>query len=230
MRSHTTNRPGYLTWLTRFHQKNPIFCKKIKGFIWIIQKIENILLPWLVLGMVILIIKSTSLPRLWGSPHAGHRPGPCVTPRSFSSVPATPWQICPQVPSVLPSQAQTLSRPWPIPIPRKAPDAQRWVSQCPQMPAPCWGGRTGPGSHALSQQTPMGSPLILQGLGPGRFKRVIQAFFPYMRDPMPVKMFLCLLFGYPSTSYCLFFSLHGNSSQAFFCTSSGSEKSFQSCE
>lgn len=98
----------------------------------------------------------------------------------------------------------------------------------PQLPAPCWGGRIGAGCHALSQKTPMGSPLILQG--PGRFRWLILVFFSLGRNPTSVKIFLCLLFGYLSILYCLFFSLHGNSSWTFFCASSGSGKTFQSCE
>lgn len=64
-----------------------------------------------------------------------------------------------QLPSVLPCQVQILSRPCPVPIPRKAPDVQRWgcpsASSCLHL-----AGVAGQvlAVIALPQQTPMGSP------------------------------------------------------------------------
>lgn len=103
---------------------------------------ENILLPWLVLEMIILIIKfmscdmSRPCPDCGAPPVLGMAQDPVSAPRSFSPVCSDsaagrdPRQS-PQVPSVLPSQVQTLSSLQPIP--RKVPDAQRW--DCPSAPS-----------------------------------------------------------------------------------------------
>lgn len=131
---------------------------------------ENILLPWVVLGMSILIIKSISCgvmilvyhvpARLWGSPPCWPQPRiPCQSPGPLAPVSGTTQQGSSQLPSVLPCQVQILSRPCPVPIPRKAPDVQRWG--CPSAPS-CLhlAGVAGQvlAVIALSQQTPTGSP------------------------------------------------------------------------
>lgn len=127
-------------------------------------KPENILLPWADHSHY---IKSMSCDMPCPCPDCGAPPmlataqDAVPVPRATSPVSVTPQQAWSQLPSVLPSQVQTLACLHPQ---EGACCPKMGLSQCPQLPAPCWGSRTGPGCRALSQQTPMGSPLILQGL------------------------------------------------------------------
>lgn len=153
-----------------------------------------------------------SLPRLWGSSHAGNSPGCCASPQghqpclSDSTAGLLPAPLSPAKPgpdlSLSPSPGRCL-------LPKDG--------TVPVSPAACtllgWQDRSW--LSCLVSTDPHGQPPHPAGPGPGRFKRVILGSFSLGRHPTAVKMFLCLLFSYLSTLYCLFFSLHSNSSQTF---------------
>lgn len=80
MRSHTTNRLCYLTWLTHFHQQNPIFCKKIKEFIWIIQKLRIFYFLGLYLGWSFSLLSPHPCPDCGAPPMLGTDQGPVSPP------------------------------------------------------------------------------------------------------------------------------------------------------
>lgn len=182
MTSYNNNRPCYLTWLTGFHQQNPILGEKNQRIHLNNTKMEHILLPWAVLGMIILIIRSMSFGVSCPCPDCG---GPPTAQEPVSAPgPSALSQWLQHACSPIPLSPGARSRSCPSLGPSHPPDAQRW--DCPSAPTLLgWQDRSW-----LS--CPMRCPLILHG--PGRFRRVMLGIFSLERHPMPTKMFLCLLF------------------------------------
>lgn len=127
-----------------------------------------------------------SLPSLWGSPMLGMAQDPVSAPRSFSPQVLQcclrdSGQACPQLPSVLPSHVQTLSRPQPIPSTGRC--LMPKDGAVPVLPAACtllgWQDRSW--LSCLFSTDPHGQPLILQG--PGSLRRVILGIFSSRERP-----------------------------------------------